>query len=109
MQPESLSLQTLADRVSRGDPDATTTLWRQLHVNVSHFVRRVLRGRSGPPLLVPHIRAELRRLVADDTALTPWEETYVIQQVAGRICDSVVTALQHSWPREQSLLDTVLA
>jgi hypothetical protein len=82
-------LQTLADRVQRGDSKAASELGQRLERSLGPIVRRALRG-GGTSALGERIQTLARRAAADDEP----ETDGLVDRVSGSLCARVVGRLR---------------
>jgi hypothetical protein len=88
MNSYMLQLESLADRVRRGDSAAVADLRQRLAPGMVYKVREVLRAGYGVSSLERRILAEAERALADNPDRSPQDEG-LVHQIAQRLCDTL--------------------
>jgi hypothetical protein len=88
MNSYMLQLESLADRVQRGDSAAAADLRRRLTPGMVYKVREVLRAGQGVSSLERRILAEASRALADNPDHSSQDEA-LVRQIAQRLCDTL--------------------
>jgi hypothetical protein len=99
------SLQSLAQRVKRGDRVAALRLRDQLEQQMPYIVRRVIRTEAMTTDLEQRIWAEVDQL--SDAGHEAVDREWLVEQVTQRICESMVGDLRPGWGSRPRALETV--
>lgn len=94
MHRQATDLHTLASRVGKGDRAAASVLRDRFERQLVFIVRRTMRHGGGSSPLAQRIVAEARRLAPAGWATETVDQEHLANQVARRICDSVLDRLQ---------------
>jgi hypothetical protein len=99
------SLQSMAQRAKRGDRAAALRLREQLEQQMPYIVRRVIRTEAMTTDLEQRIWAEVDQLSESGQEVVDRE--WLVEQVAQRMCESMIDELRPGWGSRPRALETV--